>query len=268
MPAYRPQIKLLLYGESGSWKSSFAKTLPKPLLAWMFDPAGKDMPYMKDYTNRFLPSESVGDLQQWQIAENMIVPYRDIQQADGPIRIEYYHEHDDLRCPTAAKTFRTRLSTFHREYSQWKTVVVDSLTALEFVCRKDAEYNLLTGDKYDQRHWYGVSSHDLEELVAHRFPSMPLNVVVISHLHLKETGEMGGELVRLLSLPGQLKKTAPRSYMEYYYAYVGLDPSDPKRETGLLQTKTGGRYYAASQIDAPNPCIPHYNNLFKNFDNE
>lgn len=267
MARYRPPLKTLVYGESGSWKSSFAKTFPKPLLVFMSDAPGKDSPYMKDWNNKFLPEESVGPLLTWDLGNNLIVPYRDIMHSDGPIRIEYYQELENVREPRANKTFHSRLSIFHREYANYATVCVDSLTAFEFNMRKQYEYELLanTGKeaKYDQRHWYGGSTHDMEELLMGRFPGLPMNVVVISHIHLKETGELGGELVRLLSLPGQLKKTAPRSYMEYYHAYVGMDP-EFKVDTGLLQTRTGfveggmQRFYCATQINAPNPVRPYY----------
>lgn len=40
-------LHLLLYGDTGSGKSTFAATFPKPMLVWCFDPHGKDMPYRR-----------------------------------------------------------------------------------------------------------------------------------------------------------------------------------------------------------------------------
>ena len=40
-------VHLLLYGDTGSGKSTFAATFPKPMLVWCFDPHGKDMPYKR-----------------------------------------------------------------------------------------------------------------------------------------------------------------------------------------------------------------------------
>jgi len=37
----------LVYGDTGTGKSTFAASFPKPLLVFCFDPAGKDIPYWK-----------------------------------------------------------------------------------------------------------------------------------------------------------------------------------------------------------------------------
>lgn len=43
----RPPIHMMQYGDSGVGKSQFAATFPKPMLVFMFDGAGKEIPYMK-----------------------------------------------------------------------------------------------------------------------------------------------------------------------------------------------------------------------------
>lgn len=258
---YKPYLKCLVYGEPGAGKTSFAATFSKPMLVWQFDPHGKDSPYMKGANRKFLPASQVGDLQWWDFGNGTGIFYRDVQHDDGLVRIEYYHELHSFRQPTAAALFHMRLAMFHKEYDQWQTVSIDSLTGLELVLRKEYEYKLLVNPeetekaKYDQRHWYGGSYHDLEELLAGRFPSMPMNVIAICHIHIKETGLVGDEVVKLLSLPGQLKKTAARNWQEYYRSFVA-------GERYLLQTKSGNMYYAATQIEAPNPCDASYEALW------
>ena len=38
----------LVYGDPGSRKSTFAATLPKPMLVWFFDQVGMDLPYIRN----------------------------------------------------------------------------------------------------------------------------------------------------------------------------------------------------------------------------
>lgn len=40
-------IHVMLYGDTGTGKSTFLSTFPKPLLVFLFDPFGKDLPYHK-----------------------------------------------------------------------------------------------------------------------------------------------------------------------------------------------------------------------------
>ena len=43
----RPPIHVLVYADTGSGKSEFLSTFPKPMLIWHFDPYGKDLPYIR-----------------------------------------------------------------------------------------------------------------------------------------------------------------------------------------------------------------------------
>ena len=40
-------IHVLVYGEPGAGKSTFAATFPNPKIVMMFDPMGKETPYLK-----------------------------------------------------------------------------------------------------------------------------------------------------------------------------------------------------------------------------
>lgn len=42
----RMPVHCMTYGDSGTGKSTFAATWPKPMLVWCFDPFGKDIPYL------------------------------------------------------------------------------------------------------------------------------------------------------------------------------------------------------------------------------
>lgn len=43
----RPPLHLLVYGDAGSYKSRLLASFPTPMLICMFDPHGKDMPYLQ-----------------------------------------------------------------------------------------------------------------------------------------------------------------------------------------------------------------------------
>lgn len=46
-PGERPDINVLVYGDFGVGKSQFAASFPKPMVVFMFDGKGKDLPYWK-----------------------------------------------------------------------------------------------------------------------------------------------------------------------------------------------------------------------------
>jgi len=52
MPPSRPPLHAIAYGDSGAKKSTMAATFPKPMLVWMFDPWGKELPYVRRGTRR------------------------------------------------------------------------------------------------------------------------------------------------------------------------------------------------------------------------
>jgi hypothetical protein len=47
--AYRPPLHAIVMGQYGSGKSTFAATWPKPMEVCMFDPRGKELPYLKEW---------------------------------------------------------------------------------------------------------------------------------------------------------------------------------------------------------------------------
>jgi len=47
-PSERPPINTMVYGDFGTGKSQFASTFPKPMLVFMFDGKGKDIPFWKE----------------------------------------------------------------------------------------------------------------------------------------------------------------------------------------------------------------------------
>lgn len=251
--ADRPKIHVLVMGETGSGKSTFAATWPKPMLVWFFDPMGKDLPYAKQlYGEKQLPQ--VGEL-----AQGGYGLMRDIKHEDGPVRVEYYHSPSPYQ-PDAYSRFLARMGVFDAELKQgwWKTVVLDSTTFMELEGRKWHQYGLNPSAK-DPRQWYGGSKELLEEMLMMRFAGLAINVVVLCHID-DDRDEMHGEIVRNPAVPGKLSKRLPSAFGEHYRMFVMRD--EKGQLVHLVQTRNNGQYAAQSQIGAPDPAYPHYEALW------
>lgn len=217
---------------------------------------------------------NVGELQHYPLG-NFQVPFRDITHPDGVIRVEYYRD-PDPDAPQAYNMFRTRMAYFQQEYDQWKTVIVDSVTFMELMARKNDEkminplppgktkQTVKKGDGVDPRQWFGASTDALEEMLCIRFASLPMNVVIVCHIS-ETRNDVSGEILRMPFAPGRLssRKLLSAAYQEQYYAYTGRD--EERNQTHLIKTKNDGQWAATTQISAPDPCYPHYASLWENW---
>jgi hypothetical protein len=271
-----PPMHAFVYGDSGVGKSTFIATFPKPLLVMCFDPYGKDIPYRKNMQGKMTADS--GLLQMEIPVRQGVVPlyYRDVQREDGIVRIEYYHEHD-VDFPTAMSCFRYRMSTIHQEYAVWKTLAVDSVTLAELAARAVEEkllnpvpdgksrYSPGRGSGFDARQWFGGSTDTLEDMFVRRFASLPMNVILACHIH-ERTNAVSGEILRGPYAPGRLYSRGELSsaFQEQYHMYTDRDGETGQR-VHQLQTQNRDGWVATTQIDAPDPCYPHYLSLWENF---
>lgn len=259
----RPPIHLLDYGDFGGGKSTFAETFPKPMLIWSFDAHGKDMPYFRNC--------EVGELTD---AGGYFV--RDLtSKRTGKLlkRVEYYHDMDwiipveiqrkagksiqDLK-PDAYAAFLQRMAGFQQEYTNWKTVVLDSVTSMEIAARRWDQF-VLNPRAEDARQWYGASKDLLERMLLGRLASLPMNVVVLAHID-DEKYEFQGKQKRFPMAPGKLRGSLPSQFQEVYHQYTD-------DQGGFwLQTRADTLFAATTQIHAANPCVPDYKALWENFD--
>ncbi len=260
-----PPIHTMLYSDTGIGKSSMARTWPKPMLVFHFDPFGKDWPYRKDEQGNLLPDSG---LLSYPVAVErgaVNIQYRDVQDPQGVIRLEYYH--DDPENPSAINTFRFRLAMLHNEYAQWKTIVTDSITFMELVARKWEEKVMNPLEKFakgqDTRQWFAGSTDTIEELVVMRYASLPMNVVICCHID-ERRNERSGEILRGPFAPGRLSKRGELSaaFQEQYHLYTLRTEQGMERR---VQTENDGDWVATTQIGAPNHCFPHYLSLWANY---
>lgn len=244
-----PPIHCILVGDPGSGKSTGLATFPKPIIIFVFDPLGKDIPYLKK-----------GEAQTMDPDENGTPIEEVYSKKTGAclIRLEYYRDIDPTQ-PTAYRRFMNRMGTFQHEYESWKTVGLDSVTFMELAARKHQQYRINPHTK-DGRQWYAGSKEALEEVLMIRFGALPMNVVICAHTsHDKD--EVHGGFLRGIHAVGKLGRNLPSAYSEFYRCFVKKE-KDVELEY-LWQTRSDMLWNASSQIGAPNPCFPSYQALWQ-----
>jgi hypothetical protein len=208
-------IHVLDYGHTGGGKSTTAATFPKPMIVFMWDPFGKDTPYLA----RGIPSELFSDERAGFVREVH-------SKKDGRllIRLEYYHEtgfyqpemfqlgkSQRLRMkdmlPEAYNRFLNRMAVFHTEYEQWKTVVFDSVTFAE-ICARKWDQHVINPAVEDPRQWWASSTDMMEQMLMIRFASLPMNVVTIAHVD-EQKDEVHGTFLRSPAAPGARRPSTP-----------------------------------------------------------
>jgi len=245
----------ILYGDFGSGKSTMAASfvVAGPELVLMFDPYGKDIPYLK----RGQPTE---------LQECNGYMWRSVlgPQGEEIIRLEYFLEFDSSGSANMWDVFLKRLNKIkYGEYQQWSTIVIDSQNSTELTARYFGK-RLNPAPKFDQRHWFGYSTDQLEQVLMCDVPSLPTNVVLICHSG-EDKDEINGTFVRSLHARGRLgdKKGLATMYSEIYRCYVGKDEKGGKIRA--VQTETDNFWSATTQINAPDPSWPEYAKLWENW---
>ena len=250
--APRSTSHFLIYGESGSGKSTGAATFPVPMLVFMFDPHGKERPYVYG-----LDGTPRGELNAGIVRGT---PVTEVVDAGGAllVRIEHYID-DDPRKPMAYARFLERLAVLDRDLIEWKieTLVTDSVTFMELAARKEQQYKLNPNAR-DPRQWFGGSTDTLEEVIMIRYGALRCRGIVIAHID-EDKDEVHGFFVRNPAFPGRLRKKNSAAFSEVYRAFVKRD--DHGHEGYWWQTRSDGVFNATSQLHAPNPCEQRYSAL-------
>lgn len=243
----------LLYGDTGSGKTTSAATFPTPQLVISWDPHGKERPYKVRHLTDGRRLETQAN------AQGTLVEYI-LDTKDAVVcQIEHYID-EDPRKPAAYARFMTRMDKFKEEFADWKagTIVIDSVTFMELAARKWSQYALNPSSK-EPRQWFAASTDMLEEMLMLRFGSLAMNVVVIAHVD-EDKDEVNGEIVRHPSAPGRMRKRSPAGYSEVFHQYVVRD--EQGKRIHLWQTRNDGRWNCATQFaSTPDPCEPRYDAL-------
>lgn len=261
MPANRPAIHVVAFGQPGTEKSTLFAAFPKPMLVLATDPFGKEAPYLRrgiadaNFTGGEF-SQSV------RVVRSRTTPEKAL------IQLEFFHEPDPDR-PQAWLQLKDRMVSVRTEVFQggWATVVLDGVTLAEIYCRnyhQFHEHSPLRTTK-EPRQIFGAATNDLERLLVMTFGALPCNVCISAHVD-SDKDEIHGTFVHSPSLPGRLRtrQEVSAAYTEVYRSFY-----DKKTDQCWLQTKQDDRYHAMSTfLRAPNPCPPEYEALFANWDKE
>lgn len=245
-----PKCRYLVYSDPFGGKSTFAATFEKPMVVACFDPYLKESPYLaKGYYNE---PELDGNG----------TPYRDVVSEHGEVLVRIYYFHDEVpERPQAYKRFQKFMHGFDAaERRCWKTLVIDSVSAMNRACKLMHEFDL-NPDYKDPRKWYADTADYMERMLT-RFASMnDLNLVLLCHISRK-TDEASGSILRMVKLPGRLGMDGPDGFPEIYRMFNDRTTGTPK-----LQTRRGtDSYLAGSQfLNAPSPCEPRFSALWANF---
>jgi len=242
-------LHCIIYGDAGAKKSTCAATFPKPMLVLSFDPFGKELPYLR----RGRPGDRTRT-----DAGYFITPVWHAERDEVSIMIEHFVDPDPEQ-PTIWGAYLSRMHTLVRsgELTQWKTVVFDSLTFMEFSARMWDKYKANKGAK-DGRQHYGASKDAVELQVLGRASAFPCNVVAIAHVD-EEKDDAHGGMIYNPAAPGKLSKRLPAGFTELYRAFVKTENG---KNDWLLQTEKSSLFNASSQIPAPDPCPPDYRALW------
>lgn len=250
--AAHPPIHVICYGDSGSGKTSFAATFPKPLLVFQWDSADKETPYRRNPAT----GEDRGEISGLGTTE-WGSPYYDVTSTKTGkllIRVERFVNVNAEEYPDAYIQFLKRMAAFGAEYGDWATVVIDSVTFMELSARMAQQF-ILNKTTKEPRQWWAGATDDLERMLMLRFANLPMNVVVVCHID-KQTQDFFGRNLQTMSAPGRLSKGLPAAFGEIYYTFPQRDANTSV--SYWLQTRSDLQHVAASQIGAPDPCPTAY----------
>lgn len=253
---HRP-IRVLVYGDPGCGKSSFAATFPKPMLVLSFDPAGKEQPYL----DRGASFSDLIDLEEASGVKGVEGYQVFFKSGKLMTQVELYAD-ENPEDGVGALRFRTRMTNLHHYYEQFRTIVLDNVSSAERTLRFREKFKVNAGTK-EPRQWSAASTDGVEQLIGARLANMRRhNVVTIAHVD-EQKDEFNGHMIRTIKAPGRMRKGLADAYQEVYHAYV---KTEDQESLYLLQTQASNMWMAASRIRPvpPDPCPQNYEDLFSN----
>ena len=268
-PDHEP-IHVLVYGFSGSKKTTLASTFPTPGYVSMFDAYGQDGPFVR-----------CGDKVERSTSKLGVPVKRVFRKKELVWEIHYYHDEDEEK-PDAWNLFTQEQAAF--DPTKWATWVGDSVTEAADAAKYEQQF--VVNKNGNMMQWMAGATDQLSIHFKSRLKRFDCNVVLCAHVAQKyvnmpsftkgmpstridkriesaEASEDGGvQLVRGLSAPGRLARDGglAAQFQEVYRAYVVTDAKGTR--DFRLQTENDGEWIAKTQIPAPDGCEPHYDALW------
>ena len=263
----RESIACFVYADSGRKKSTFAASFPKPILVLGCDPHAKLTPYRRQGRRGRTLLAAPGT--PW-IVDTEFVMSRDDEDS-AIIQLEHYFD-EDVTNPNqvfAWELLQQRLVSLHAEIraNLWATVVLDSLSQLEYMIRKYNQYkaNPVTekGNEQDQRQWYRKSAEGMEE-VLFSLARAKCNFVALAHVRA-EKDRARDAMIWTPEAPGSRNRKLPTVFSEIYTIHARDDVDPMEDEAFYLQTRGNRDWIATTMIMAPNGAPPDYGALWDNY---
>lgn len=241
-------IHVLLKGDPGVGKSSFAATFPKPGITFCFDGAGKDTPYRK-----------IGDTVREIEVEGTVLGYDVLKDDKFLWRVLYFRD-VDITAPIARPSFEEAYAEWYADHqTKFKTVVLDSASSYELSARKYEQY-ILNPTAKDPRQWWAGATDNTEELLCRLAALSQHNVVLIAHIDTDKDMVLGS-MVYNAAMPGRLRNRSAMFFSEIYHLQA-VHNVEEDAITRTLQTVQDGKHHATTQIGAPNGVEPKYHKLW------
>lgn len=230
-------LKILVYGASGSGKTVFAAGFPYPMLYLDFDMKAdsaalfyKDQPERLDQIDVRQLGEAMSGSpieQLTRIINNELIP----QQNAGAMK--------------------------------YKTIVIDSLTTfssatLNYIITSNpgVKRSVSKQGAQPQISDYGILRREFQKLIP-GILSLPCNIVMLGHI-ATEKDETTGQIFRGPHMDGSFARDLPIYFKEVYFSSV-----NDKREY-MLQTQSNSTHTCRSQIPGlPNPVKTSYEEIAK-----
>lgn len=230
-------LKILLYGNSGSGKTCFAAGLPYPILYLDFDgKADSAALYHKADTAR-LQNIDVRNLSQNfssnPIAELMQIINKELipQEKSGEMKFK--------------TLVLDSITTFS---SQTLKYIVDSNPGIK---RVETKQGMQPGMQD-----FGILKREFAKLIPNLI-ALPCNIIMLGHIST-EKDEISGEIIRGPAMDGSFARDLPIYFKEVWRSYVD------DKSVHWAQTKSDSKYSCRSQIPGlPSPLPLKYAELEK-----
>lgn len=230
-------LKILVYGNSGSGKSCFAVGLPTPTLYLDFD--GKadsaalfyknDMERLKNVDVRNLSQGFVQSpiVELEKIIANELIP----QEQSGTMKFK--------------TLILDSITTFS---AQTLKHIVDSNPGIKRVVTKQGQQPGMQD--------FGILKREFAKLIPNIL-ALPCNVIMLGHIST-EKDDISGEIIRGPAMDGSFAKDLPIYFKEVWRSYVD------DKNVHWAQTRSDARYSCRSQIHGlPNPMRLSYGEVDK-----
>jgi hypothetical protein len=280
----RAPTHTVVYGPQGTGKSQFAQSyalaylrgeVAGPLLVLLFDPRGKDAPYLCQRPDDAAFYGCKHEDMEWRDGVMDVggykVPFTEVYvKGVMACRVEYFHEENlvfeeggdasyttqPIKGWTVLPKLRKRLNILFRdEQDKWGAVTWDSVTSAELMIRSYHQYVQNPGAKGEaQKKWWGASTDELEKILAVRFSGWRGNFIVLCHVDKDRNSDEAGSVLRYYPrLPGRLSNDIGSYFPEVYHSFAATDGEGEVNY--LLQTRPNDKFAAFSAfLKVDNPC--------------